>query len=57
MTTILLSIPYYNGTMLTKDYYNDFFEWNNLNPPVELGRLANASDGERSIPINTPIVQ
>ena len=23
----LLPIPYYNGTMLTKDYYNDFFEF------------------------------
>lgn len=22
----LLSVPCYNGTMLTKDYYNDFFE-------------------------------
>ena len=22
----LLSVPCYNGTMTTKDYYNDFFE-------------------------------
>jgi hypothetical protein len=22
----LLSVPWYNGTMLTKDYYNDFFD-------------------------------
>ena len=22
----LLSVPWYNGNMLTKDYYNDFFD-------------------------------
>ena len=25
-TTIFFSVPCYNGTMLNKDYYNDFFE-------------------------------
>ena len=25
-TTIFHSVPCYNGTMITKDYYNDFFE-------------------------------
>ncbi len=27
MTAIFLPIPCYNGTMLTKDYYNDLFEF------------------------------
>ena len=26
-TTIFLSVPCYNGTMLKQDYYNDFFDF------------------------------
>ncbi|EOS36451.1 hypothetical protein C808_04022 [Lachnospiraceae bacterium M18-1] len=36
----LLPIPYYNGTMLTKDYYNNFFEFEQQKINFNLYELA-----------------
>ena len=46
-TTIFLSVPCYNGTMLKQDYYNDFFDFGQ--------QKINFSFFELSLPDDDPV--